>query len=253
MEDYTIFEEGTLPSLGKIYAGKNVNPNFRIRSMTTNEEMRRLSHSERPLKVICEIIDTCLINNPFDGFSSYDMCLGDYQYLLHKLRVATYGSSYKMSTYCPICGSHEIQNIDIDNMEVLTYTEDVNDFLSVKLPKSGDEVSLRFQTPRMIDDIEIKKKEFSKKFPDAKSDPSILYTLCSVIASVNGEHLDSFQLENYLRKLPMRDTNAIAKRADKLVNSIGTQTEFTFTCGVCGNDYRSPFLVTSEFYGPTED
>ena len=92
-ENYAIFEEGTLPSLGKVYGGLKVNPDFKIRSMTTEEEMRRLSHSDRPLKVICDIIDDCLIDKPFE-ISSYDMCLGDYQYLLHKLRVATYGPQY---------------------------------------------------------------------------------------------------------------------------------------------------------------
>lgn len=251
MENYTIFEEGRLPSLGKIYDGKNVNPDFKIRSMTTAEEMRRLSHSNRPMKVICDIIDTCIINNQFDGLSAYDMCLGDYQYLLHKLRVATYGSMYKMSTYCTLCGSKEIQAIDIDSLEQVIYTPEFDKLCVLKLPLSGDEVTLRYQTPRMIDDVELRKKELQNK-PSA-IDQSLLFNLSAIVSRVNNEHLDSIQLENYLRKLHMRDTNAILKRADKIVNSIGTQSEFTFKCGVCGNEYRSPFLITPEFYGPSED
>ena len=252
-QDYVLFEEGTLPSLGKLYREKNVNPEFKVRSMTTVEEMRRLSHSERPLKVICDIIDDCLINNPFNGMSVCDMCLGDYQYILHKLRVATYGPSYKMNTYCPLCGASEIQDIDLDTLEHVQFTEEIFSLMNLTLPVTKAELTLKYQTPRMLDTTTIKKKDFEKGMPNSTVDQTLLFTVCSVIDTVNSEHLDSFQLENYVRKLPMRDTNAILKRANKIDNSIGLKTDFNFKCGVCGNNYRSPFLITPEFYGPSED
>lgn len=253
MQEYILFEEGTLPSLGKLYKDRSVNPEFKIRSMTTEEEMRRLSHSEKPLKVICDVIDDCIVNNQFDGLSSYDMCLGDYQYLLHKLRVATYGPSYKMKTYCPICGASELQNIDIDSLDYIQFTDDIFSLTELKLPRTKIDITLKYQTPRLVDNTNNKKKEFDKKMPDSKVDQTLLFTLCAVIDTVNSEHVDPFQLENFVRKLPMQDTNAILKRADKINNSIGLQTDFEFTCGVCGNNFRSPFLITPEFYGPEED
>lgn len=253
MQDYVLFEEGTLPSLGKIYTEKSVNPEFKIRSMTTEEEMRRLSHSDRPLKVICEIIDDCLIGKPFGDMSVYDMCLGDYQYLLHKLRVATYGPTYKMSSFCPNCGASEKHNIDLDSLDNITFDDKFFSLMELKLPVTGEAVKMRYQTPRTYDTMTVKVKDFEKKSPDAKSDQTLLFTLCSVVESVNGEHLDAFQLENFLRKLPMRDTNAILKRANKIDNSIGVKTDIEFTCEVCGKTFRSPFLITPEFYGPEED
>ena len=54
--NYTIAEEYTLPSLGKVYK-EQVNPVVKIRSMTTEEEMLRLAPSEKAYKNICEIID----------------------------------------------------------------------------------------------------------------------------------------------------------------------------------------------------
>ena len=101
MEDYTIAEDYVLPSLGKVY-DKAVNPNVKIRSMTTEEEMKRLGHTDKPRKLLAEIIDDCLIEKP--GISSYDLCIGDFQYLMHKLRIVTYGSDYLMQTRCPLCG-----------------------------------------------------------------------------------------------------------------------------------------------------
>ena len=68
------------------------------------------------MEIICEIIDECLVENP--GISSYDMCLADYQFLLHKLRVVTYGKDYKLEFTCPFCGSKEEATIDLDSLEV---------------------------------------------------------------------------------------------------------------------------------------
>ena len=84
--DYTIAETYTLPSRGKIY-GTVVSDQVKLRSMTIEEEMKRLSHTDTPYKTLCEVIDDCIVE-PI-GISSYEMCLGDYQYLLHRLRVVT--------------------------------------------------------------------------------------------------------------------------------------------------------------------
>jgi hypothetical protein len=86
MNNYSIAEEYTLPSLGKVYTQK-INPLVKLRSMTTEEEMKRLSPSERQYKNLCDIIDDCIVE-PI-GISAYDMCIADYQFLLHKLRIVT--------------------------------------------------------------------------------------------------------------------------------------------------------------------
>ena len=77
---YTIKEDFTLPSHGKLY-DTQINDNISLRSMTTLEEMKRLAPSEHPYKMMSEVIDDCLIDKP--GISAYDMCIGDYQFLLY--------------------------------------------------------------------------------------------------------------------------------------------------------------------------
>ena len=86
-----------------------------MRSMTTVEEMKRLSHSEDAYRLISEIIDDCILDNL--GISCYDMHIGDYQYLLHRLRVVTYGSEYKVTTQCPYCGHTDTYKLDEDVLE----------------------------------------------------------------------------------------------------------------------------------------
>ena len=92
MSDYTIAEEFTLPSGGQLY-DPPISPIVKLRSMTTEDEMKRLSPSERAYKNMCEIIDGCIVDDI--GISTYDMCLADYQFLLHRIRVVTYGKEYK--------------------------------------------------------------------------------------------------------------------------------------------------------------
>ena len=58
--NYTIVESYELPSKGLIYDTK-IEPHVELRSMTTREEMRRLAPSNTPLKVLSEIIETCMI------------------------------------------------------------------------------------------------------------------------------------------------------------------------------------------------
>ena len=54
-KDFTISENYILPSLGKIYE-EEFDPHITIRSMTTADEMKRLSPSELTYKNMCSII-----------------------------------------------------------------------------------------------------------------------------------------------------------------------------------------------------
>lgn len=156
----TIFESFTLPSKGMVYS-KEINPHVTLRSMTTLEEMKRLSPTDTPYKAMSEIIEACMKEKP--GISVYDMCLGDYQFLLHKLRIVTYGPEYKMSIRCGKCGETSESIADLETIEVTEWTPEIVEKMVVTLPKTQHLVELRFQTPRDLDFIEYKAKEMKKK------------------------------------------------------------------------------------------
>ena len=63
MTNATIFESFTLPSKGLIY-NKEIDPHVTLRSMTTMEEMKRLSPSDTPYKVMSDIIEACMQEKP---------------------------------------------------------------------------------------------------------------------------------------------------------------------------------------------
>lgn len=250
MDTYTIAEDCHLPSKGKIYS-KPVEVNLKIRSMNTEEEMKRLGHSERPNKLLSEIIDGCLVEKP--GISCYDMCTGDYQYLLHRLRVATFGPDYKIETICPVCGSTNKATINLDDEKILEYSDDLQKYLSITLPKTGKLIKLRMQTPRILDDIVIKTREQRQKNPDMEGDSAFLFTLESLIASVDNEIYDNVRLDRFVRNLPMMDTNYILQCAKKLDESIGIDPNIPCTCNICGAKYNRTFPITGEFFGPSVD
>ena len=227
MTNYSIAEEYTLPSLGKVYTQK-IDPVVKLRSMTTEEEMKRLAPSDRQYKNLCEIIDDCIVN-PI-GISVYDMCIADYQFLLHKLRIVTYGPEYKTSSICPL-----------------------NKLMEIELPKSKNKARLMLQAPRMIDDITLRNKELKRKSKGVAPDETLLLTLSSIITTIDGKYMDPVKKEDFIRNLPMMDTNYIMRHAQKLVESFGIDSSVVSVCSVCGLDYTSSFRFTSEFFGPSVD
>ena len=247
MSNYIIAEDFTLPSLGKVYS-REINPNIKLRSMTTREEMKRLNPSDKSYKNLCEVVDDCLVEKP--GISSYDMCLGDYQFLLHKLRIVTYGAEYKTELRCPFCGCTSTETINLEELNVNEYSDEVKKYMELDLPKTGKHIKLKMQTPRTIDDIETKAKEIRKKSPNA-GEPAFLLSIESMIDEVDGQKLNFLQLEDFVTSLPMLDVNYIREYSKKLNESIGLDTVVTGVCDVCGLEYNAPFRFTQEFFGPT--
>jgi len=251
MSDWTIAEEYTLPSKGKVYpAEKKVNADIKLRSMTTEEEMKRLGHSSYVYKMFSDMIDDCLVEKP--GISAYDMCLGDYQFLLYKLRVVTYGPDYTIQSYCPLCGNINKITVNLDNLKINSYDDSMNKSLEIQLPVTKKMVKLRWQTPRMLDEIEKLTKEQNSKSSDA-SESAILFNTMYLIDTIDGVAFDETRKELFVRQLPMRDTNYILQKAKKLVGQIGIDTTFTHTCEHCQRDYKVTLPITGEFFGPTED
>lgn len=246
----TIVEDYSLPSKGQVYA-KLIDPEVELRSMTTAEEMKRLSISSTPYKKMAGIIEDCLTKKL--GMPVYDLCLGDYQYLLHKLRVVTYGPDYKVTLTCPYCGKKIEDTLNLDELEIFEYTPDIDKKMFITLPKTGHKLELKFQTPRDLDRIEKRRTEMEKEFPDMEGDPTLILTLVSVVKTIDGDPINPFTAEEFFKKLPMRDTNYILKKASEIQDSIGINTSVEFTCESCGRKIVTPFRITSEFFRPEDD
>lgn len=245
----TIYESFTLPSKGMIY-DKDINPVVTLRSMTTMEEMKRLSPTDTPYKVMSDIIESCMENAP--DVHVYNMSLGDYQFLLHKIRTVTYGPNYKMMVKCKDCGEITESIADLDSLEVNEWTEELLDQQIITLPKTNKQIELKFQTPRDLDQIAYKSKEMKKKTKQ-NIDYSVMYTLISLIKKVDGSVLDPLSIEEFVKKLPNMDANYILNKATALNKKVGLNNTISIKCSQCGAQMLVPFRITSEFFGPTID
>jgi hypothetical protein len=238
-----------LPSKGKIYS-KKVDPHVELRSMTARDEMKRLSPSSTPLKTLADIIEGCCIEKP--AIHVYDMSLGDYEFLLHKLRIVTYGEDYKVALRCAECGENVETVAKLDQLSVKEFDEEtVNNLKTFSLPKSGRMITLDFLSPRRVEEMEAKVKDMKRKYKTATIDFETLVRLLSNIDLVDGEKKSEIELENIIMNLPALDVQKILNNIDKLNQQIGLDNVLYLTCPKCGNDITTFFRFGPEFFRPT--
>lgn len=247
--DYTIMEGYELPSKGKIYA-ENVNPHVELRSMTARDEMKRLSPSSTPLKTLADIIEGCCIEAP--AIHVYDMSLGDYEFLLHKLRIVTYGDDYKVALRCPECGEVIETITKLDQLTVKEFNEDeIKELQTFTLPKSNRLVTLNFLSPRMVEEMEVKVKDMKRRYKSVTIDFETLVRLLVNIDLIDGEKKSETELENIITNLPALDLQKILNNIDKLNQKIGLDNILYLTCPKCGEEVTTFFRFGPEFFRPT--
>ena len=247
--NYTIGEGVELPSKGLIY-NKPVNPHIELRSMSARDEMKRLSPSTTPFKTLADIIEGCMIEKP--AVHVYDMAIGDYEYLLHRLRVVTYGDEYKMVLTCPFCGEEVNTIAHLDEITVKEFDKEKFESLrNLHLPKSDHDVVLRFQTPHILDEIESKTKEYKRRYKDATISFDLLSILLFSIDSVDGIEMNLAELESFINKLPAYDMTKIVNTLDALNECVGINNELLVTCKSCGGDIKTFFRFGTEFFRPS--
>ena len=246
--NYSIAEYVELPSGGKIY-DKPVDPEIKLRAMTGRDEMKR-SGGKNSFRVLAEVIEDCMVNKP--AVHVYDMAIGDYEYLLHRLRVITHGTKYQMQVYCPECEEYKNAVTNLDQVQVIPYdAETWNKLKYLILPDAGDTITLNFQTPRMLDEQGAKIKDMQRKYRNVALDFTKLVVLKSCIAEVNGEKCDELKLENYIMNLTARDVNVIILGLDKLNLAIGIDPRLEVDCPDCGRLIKTRFQYGQEFFEPT--
>lgn len=249
-----INETFTLPSLGQMY-DTQFDARVTLRSMTTMEELQRNSSISDEYKVLCDVIEKCIINKEQIPVSVYDMCIGDFQYLLYMLRAVTWGSEYKMVCKCPNCNESVPFSVKLDEIEVHKYDEEsYRKSASIELPVSKKKITLAYQTPKILDLIASKAKEMKikqQKKGVTVLDYESLYTAMYFIDSIDGQHYDEFALEKFVRELNVKDFYEIIRKGNDLNRKVGLDNTVIAKCSNCGYDIVTPFRLTSEFFVPT--
>lgn len=248
----TIQEEFTLPSQGRIY-DKLVNPNIKLRSMTAQDEMLRLTVSDDKSKVLADVVERC-IEGEKPAVSVYDMCIGDYYYLLNALRLVTYGSKLNYTARCLVCGDIFDTVLDLDDIPVRNWDENYDKLKTVVLPDSKKTIELNYQTPRMLDDIARRIKQLKKQnadLPDEAEEEQqkIIFS----IKTIDGRRPNPAEAEMLVKKMKMKDYNFLSQKVDLLNESLGPHRVIQLECTHCHNETLALFRYSSQFFRPVVD
>lgn len=248
--NYTIKETFILPSKGKIY-DEPINPEIELRSMTTRDEMRRTAPSEYMYKNLCEVIEDCIVGVK-PKVHVYDMCIGDFIFLMHKLRIVTYGSEYDLRVKCPNCGKIVTGTTDLSNETVLEWDDKLLENLEFTLPKSGRKIKLKYTTPRMLDEIQAEKNRRLSKVAGGVMDYDIGLSLTAqaLIDTVDGEKLSPTQKETFVDNMLGYDLKYLFAKSDAINEGVGLDTQVIVKCGQCGYNVVTTFRIEPEFFNP---
>lgn len=235
----------TLPSKGKLYNG--VNPEVTLRGMTIRDEIIRLNASEYDYKPLADMLDRCIISEM--GISAYDLCLGDFQYLIFQLRGLTYGNSIELNVQCPYCRTVNQITVEIDEIPLReTSWEELQDVANIELPMTKERITLNPMTPRLIDKIKSETKKSKKR---AKANEAELFVkLSASIASIEDVNDNDFDIEEWIESLPMMDVNTILQKSQELDTLIGLDLSKELTCELCGLDFNTTLVVGKDFFRP---
>lgn len=247
---HTIEEYFELPSKGLIY-DRPINPNIKLRSMTAQDEMLRLAPSENKYKVLTDLIENCIIGDK-PQMSVYDMCLGDYTYLLHALRIVTYGAEYPLVATCLFCNNTFNTTTKLDELVVRRWDDEIPSLMTVELPTSKKKVELKFQTPRMLDEIDARVRQIKKQSPTISEEAeTLIQKVVFAIKTIDGKKVNPAELEDKVRKMKMADFNVLSQTIDLINDSLGPIGVVRHTCPHCGSETMSLFRYSSEFFRPS--
>lgn len=248
-----VTETYKLPSRGLLYGTETnkFSEEVVIRSMTTFEEKMRLGN-QGFWKTMCSILDSVIVAP--ENFESKYATLFDFYFLMYKMRVVSYGPTYKVQVVCPHCGKQVTIPVDLDSLDVNFLSEEFKEPFKIgPLPRSKDVIECRFM--RVSDSInnDKKVKDTLTKSPDYVGDPAYIFNLVSKIVSVNGEQKSPIELQMYVEEMQALDSNYLNQAYNKITGQVGMKTICNETCPSCGETVEFDLPFNSEFFRPTFD
>jgi hypothetical protein len=256
-----------LPSLGRMYPGRNVPETIRLDSMTT----RQLLILNTPAlwsndEVFPMILRECVKGLP-SGFDVTELYPDDYNAILIALRMVSFGRKYEVRVKCPkITCQHEYPHtVDLEADFDVTYLDEKK---KVQIPieikpewlREGKRVLVRPITWKQ--DMEIDARdEWRKKNMDR--DPTkmhesekfflnqrIMDELETGIVEVEGIGNNSAVVQQWLMELNANDASIIRQMMNKY--KFGVKNTFApKACPSCGEKFTTTLPISFDFFRAT--
>jgi hypothetical protein len=238
----------TLPSQGAFYDAKIPGGVITLRSLTAYE-LSVLFASGQLQDRINKIIDT--VAELPNGFKHKDLLVTDRLAVLLGVRILSYGPKYAFNYTCEACKKSVKHECDVlEDLERKPVEEGASDPFTIKLPKCGKEVTLRFM--RGTDEEAMMKytKRISGSASNDPSDPSNLHRQARLLVAIDGQPAGDMVIrEKFCRELSAMDSIVIDNELS--AREPGINLDVHAECPACGfgNEMKLPF--TLEFFRPS--
>ncbi len=240
-----IYEEITLPSLGRFYNGEDgpINGKLNIRPMTGEEE--QILATPRFVKkgqAIDMIFQRC-IQEPV---KTQELLSIDRTFLLIYLRGISYGPDYDVEIKCPDCSSKFATVIDLNNIPVENPSDAGMD-LRGKLPKTGFSFTYRMSIGKDENEIQEHREKRVKKFGDQAADDTITFRMAQLVESIENVR-DKNEILILIKNLPMQDVSYL--RGVVTDPDWGLDTKIPLGCPTCSAEFEIDLPLDTNFFFP---
>lgn len=235
----------TLPSKGLLYKDSKIPSEISLRGMTTKEE--KILFGSSGGDVFEKILRNC-VTNP-KNLDTNELISNDETFLIMQLRMVTYGDDYKVSVECPHCHRRSTYKISLSDFIVNYLDDDFEEPIEVKLPRSGDTLSLKLLRNKDLKFIDRYAKKFAKQFDLNFREVEYTCRMAKFITKINGEEVDFVKARDYVENMYSLDSAKFWTVLNKIV--VGIDTTAMVTCNECGEDFDFAMPITSEFFRPT--
>lgn len=244
-------EEFILPSKGHAELYGDMIPGGRgtIRPLTTKEEKVLYGgfSQENLNRILNEIV-----SEP-EGFDADKLIPADQVYLNYKMRIVTYGSSYKVDLQCQSCGILNKEVIvDLDSLEVTYLDENFKQPIEITLPRSQDKLHINpLLTAERLDLIRSRSEKLSGDLKVPRHENEYILRLCYYIVKVNDEVVeDPEENRQYVESMQGMDSTYILNEVRKWMD-FGLEDITTLNCANCNQSMQVVIPITLEFFRPT--
>lgn len=239
-------EEFELPSRCLLYEEEdNIPEVISMRAMTTKEEKMLIGSTGN--SAFDKVIGACIVepkNIPLGK-----LLIPDKHFLLLKLRILSYGSSYHATYKCPDCGESHEYSLDLDELEIHELADDFVEPIEFELPMSGDSIGIRLLRDKDNKKVENKAKRLKRKAKGAMTgDISYILRLAEHLVLVNGEEIPANKKQAYVESMHSRDSAYIRHQLNSI--ELGYDLQIYEDCPFCGSEVEFTLPMTEEFFRP---
>lgn len=234
-----------LPTKGRIYPEESKIPEkVRLRSMTTKEEKIIYGSTDNAIE---EVLQACIIEP--EGLKVGELIAADSMVMLIDLRMVSYGTDYRVGFQCSECGKKNAEFVyDLTELEKYDLSEDFQEPLEIKLPRSGDTLGVFFLRNKDFKEIDKWEKRIKKQSPEIAGNVGYILRMASQIKVINGDEVSQMEAKKYVEEMQGLDSAYFWNQINKV--KVGYDLTLNKECSFCGADNDFELPVTAEFFRP---